>query len=101
MGRVTHVALFTWKPGTTDQQVDEVAEALRALPGLIADIRAFRFGIDAGVSAGNDRFAVVAEFDDLEAYRRYAEDPRHLEVVERLVKPILGTRHAVQFEEAG
>jgi hypothetical protein len=98
---VTHVALFTWKPGTTDQQVDEVADALRALPGLIPDIRAFRFGADAGVSVGNDRFAVVAEFDDLEAYKRYASDPRHRGVIDRLIKPIMGSRHAVQFEEVG
>jgi hypothetical protein len=101
VGRVTHVALFTWKPGTSDQQVEELAHALRRLPALIPELRAFRLGADAGVSVGNDRFAVVAEFDDIDAYRRYASDPRHRDVIDRLVKPILGTRHAVQFEDEG
>ena len=98
---MTHVVLFTWKPGTSDEQVDEVAQGLAGLPGLIPEIRSFRFGADAGVAVGNDRFAVVAEFDDVEAYKRYATDPRHRDVIQRLIKPILGTRHAVQFDGAG
>lgn len=97
MGGVTHVALFTWKPGTSDESVRNLHDALAELPGLIPDIRSFRFGADAGVSVGNDRYAVVAEFDDLDAYRRYAADPRHRDVIDRLVKPLLGTRHAVQL----
>jgi hypothetical protein len=98
MGGVTHVALFTWKPDTTDQQVRTLTDALTALPALIPEIRSFRVGPDAGVSPGNDAYAVVAEFDDLDAFRRYAADPQHLDVIERLVKPMLGTRHAVQVE---
>jgi hypothetical protein len=98
MGGVTHVALFTWKPGTSDAQVQELADALTVLPGHIPEIRSFRLGPDAGVAVGNDRFAVVAEFDDLEAYKRYASDPRHRDVIDRLLKPLLGTRHAVQLD---
>ena len=44
------------------------------------------------------RDAVVAEFDDLDAFNRYAADHKHLDVIERLLKPILSTRHAVQLE---
>ena len=97
MGGVTHVALFTWKPGTTPQQVQELTDALTALPALIPEIRSFRVGPDAGVSPGNDAYAVVCEVDDLDAYRRYAEHPQHRDVIERLAKPLLGTRHAVQL----
>jgi hypothetical protein len=61
MGGVTHVALFTWKPGTHDEQVQQLTDALTALPGLIPDIRLLRVGPDAGVSVGNDRYAVVVE----------------------------------------
>ncbi len=100
MGRVTHVALFTWKPGTSDQQVQEVTDALSALPARIPEIRSFRVGPDAGISVGNDRYAVVADFDDLESYKRYASDPGHREVIDRLIKPILGSRHAVQLDLA-
>ena len=97
MGGVTHVALFTWRPGTTDEQIQQLTDALKTLPALIPEIRSFRVGRDAGVSPGNDAYAVVAELDDLDAYRRYAADPHHREVIDRLLKPILGTRHAVQL----
>ena len=99
MGGVTHVAVFTWKPGTSDEEVRVMQEALAELPQLIPEIRSFRCGADAGLAIGNDRFGVVAEFDDVEAYRRYASDPRHRDVIDRLVKPLLGTRHAVQLVE--
>ena len=98
MGGVTHVALFTWQPGTTDEQIRELTEALTGLPALIPEIRTFRVGPDAGVSPANDAYAVVATFDDLDAFRRYAGDPQHRDVIERLVAPIVATRHAVQLE---
>jgi hypothetical protein len=94
---VTHVALFTWKPGTTDAQIQQLTDALAALPGQIEEIRSYRLGPDAGLAVGNDRFAVIAEFDDLDAYHRYASDPIHRDVIERLVTPIMATRHAVQL----
>lgn len=101
MGGVTHVALFTWKPGTTDQQIRELTDALTALPAAIPEIRSFRVGPDAGVSPGNDAYAVVAEFDDLDAFRRYAADPDHRDIIERLLTPILATRHAAQLAGGG
>lgn len=97
MGRLTHVALFTWKPGTTEAQIAELCEGLAALPGLIPAIRAYRFGRDAGLAEGNVDFAVVAEFDSVEGYRAYAAHPTHLDVIERLLKPIRERRAALQF----
>lgn len=97
MGRLTHVALFTWEPGTTDAQRAELCDGLAALPGLIPAIRSFRFGPDAGLVGGNDEFVVIADFDDVAGFRTYATDPLHVDIVERLIKPILRSRHAVQF----
>ncbi len=89
--------MFTWKPGTSDEEVRVLHEALAELPGLIPEIRSYRSGADAGVAVGNDRYAVVAEFDDLDGYQRYASHPQHRDVIQRLLKPLLGTRHAVQL----
>jgi hypothetical protein len=63
---VRHVVCFRWKEGTTPEQVDEVAAALRELPRLIPEIRSFKYGPDLGVNAGNWDFAVVAEFDSID-----------------------------------
>jgi hypothetical protein len=97
MGKLTHVAVFTWKPGTTAAQVATLCEGLARLPALIPDITGYRLGPDAGLGTATDQFAVVADFDDEAAYRRYATDAHHLDVIERLLKPILASRHAVQF----
>jgi hypothetical protein len=97
MGKLTHVAIFTWKAGTTDAQKAAMSEGLATLPTLLPDIRRYRFGPDADLGTGTDDFVVIAEFDDVDGYRRYASDPRHLEIIERLVRPIIETRHAVQL----
>lgn len=101
MGRLTHVAIFTWAPDATDARRAELCDGLAALPGLIPEIRSYRFGPDAGLVAGNDEFAVVADFDDVDGYRSYAADPHHVDIIERLLKPIVRTRHAVQFPSEG
>ena len=94
-----HVVLFTWKADASDVEIRAFAEGLAALPGRIPEIRSYRFGPDAGLAGGgNDDFALVADFDDAEAYRRYAEHPAHRHVIAELLWPILGGRHAVQYE---
>jgi len=47
MGQLTHIALFTWKAGTTEAQVAALRHGLAALPELIPAIRSYRFGPDS------------------------------------------------------
>ena len=96
--RLTHVALFTWLPGTTDQQLLELSRGLARLPALIPEIRSYRFGPDLGLGEGNFDFAIVAGFDSAEGYRIYAAHPAHVEVITSLIRPIRDRRSAVQFE---
>ena len=97
MGKLTHVALFTFKPGTTDEQVAELSAGLATLPGLIPEIKGYRFGPDAGLADGNVDYGVVAEFDSVEGYRAYAAHPAHRDVIERLIAPIRDRRTGLQF----
>ncbi len=98
MGGLTHAALFTWKQGTTEDEIRHLREGLAALPSLIPEIEAFRFGADAGLVEGNADFGVVAEFADEAAFGAYSAHPAHREVIERRLKPILDRRTAVQLE---
>ena len=94
-----HVVLFSWKRDVSDVELRAFAEGLAALPGKIPEIRSYRFGPDVGLAGGgNDDFALVADFADAEAYRRYAEHPAHRHLIAELLWPILGGRHAVQYE---
>lgn len=94
---IVHVAAFSWKPGTTPEQIAAVQDALSALPSQIPSLRAYHFGADLGVAEGNADFAVVAMFDDVEGWREYAQHPAHLAVLADLVRPHLALRTAAQF----
>ncbi|MGE5287785.1 MAG: Dabb family protein [Micromonosporaceae bacterium] len=93
-----HVVLFTWTPEATADQRRAVAEELRKLPGVIAELRHYDVGPDAGMNPANFDFAVVADFDDREGYLAYRDHPAHRAVVDKHITPILGTRATVQYE---
>ncbi len=95
---VRHVAVFTWKPDTSDDSIRALSEGLAGLPAEIPEIRSYHFGPDAHLGGANDDFAVVADFDDAASFRRYVEHPAHRLVIAELLTPILASRHAVQYD---
>lgn len=95
---ITHVAVFTWIPGVTDEQVAAVEAGLGTLPGRIPTLTSYRFGRDAALSAGNGDFAVVATFDDVDGWRAYDTDAEHSRIRTELIKPLIAQRAAIQFE---
>lgn len=94
---IRHVSCLTFVEGATPQQRVAVLDALATLPGLVPEIRAYAFGPDLGLAGGNADLAIVADFADEEAYRRYAEHPAHLAVLTDHVRPILASRAAAQI----
>ncbi len=95
---IRHVMVFTWLPEATDEQKQRVNAELTALPGLIPEVRAYKFGADHGIGAGNADFAVTADFDDIAAYLVYRDHPAHQKVIAEAMRPIVATRAAVQIE---
>jgi len=92
-----HVVVMRFLAGTPPEAVEAVEAGLAELPARIAEVRAFAFGRDAGLAAGNADLAVVADFDDAAAYASYAAHPAHVELVATRIRPILAERSAVQF----
>ena len=72
-------------------------EALAELPDRIPEIRRYAFGADLGLAEGNYDFAVVGDFDDEDAYRRYAAHPEHQRVIAERIRPLIDSRVAVQI----
>ncbi|MBB3674481.1 Dabb family protein [Modestobacter versicolor] len=93
-----HVVLFTWTEDTDHETREATLAALRRLPEEVGGMTALAVGPDAGLVEGNAHTALVADFPDVEAFRAYAGDARHLEVIAEHVKPHLAGRTAVQYE---
>ena len=96
---IRHVVCFTWAADATPEAIAATERSLRELPDLIPGIRAFSVGPDLGLVPGTADLALVADFDDAEAWQRYQDHPEHQRVVVDHVRPILATRAAVQFTQ--
>ncbi|HSO95669.1 MAG TPA: Dabb family protein [Acidimicrobiia bacterium] len=95
---IRHVVCLTWSVDATPADVEAVRAGLVALPGQIPEIRSYAVGSDLSVVDGNADFAIVADFDDVAAWRRYQEHPAHQAVLTERIRPILASRAAVQHE---
>jgi hypothetical protein len=83
---------------TSDEQKEALRAGLRRLPEIIPEIRAYRFGDDLGLRDDNFDFVVTADFDDLDGYVVYRDNPDHQKAIADLIVPIITARGAVQFE---
>ena len=95
---IRHVVVFTWSDSA---DADRRAAAVRALRGLREDVggmTALTVAEDAGLTEGNASAVLIADFPDVEAFRRYAGDPVHQAVLTEHVRPILAARSAVQID---
>ncbi len=90
--------MFRWTPEATQEQKQRVAAELRRLPALLPVLRAYHVGADLGLFEGNFEFAAVADFDDLEGFRTYRDNPEHRAIIAELIQPIIAQRAAVQYE---
>lgn len=93
-----HVVMFSFADGTTDEQKEAIRDALRRLPEIIPEVRAYRFGDDLGLRDDNFDFVLTADFDDLDGFLAYRDHPDHQKAVAEFIAPTVKRRAAVQFE---
>ena len=92
-----HVVTFQLKSDAPAGQAERICDAINALAANLPEVRSGAAGVDLGLREGNASFAVVATFDDVDAFRVYADHPEHLRVVKELIGPHIDGRHPVQF----
>jgi Stress responsive A/B Barrel Domain len=95
---IRHIVVFRWSESAPSDLNDTLAERLNKLPSLVPEIRDYRCGADARLRDGNFDFGVVADFDDVDAWRVYVANDEHQAAIAELITPNLGTRAAVQLE---
>jgi len=94
---IRHIAVFFWLPEATDDAKQRASAEIAKLPGQMTGLLSYEFGPDAGLVEGNADFAIVADFQDTDAYLAYRNHPAHLEVIQRFIRPISAQRVAVQM----
>lgn len=86
-----------------DAAPERIAEAIRALAGLAAQIPEVRGWYQGETRTGDGDdfdFVLVVDFDDEPAFERYLQHPAHLHVVSNLVRPILASTVRIRCELA-
>jgi hypothetical protein len=95
---IRHVVVFTWSPEADAERRATTLQALRGLRQEVGGMTDLVVADDAGLSDGNADTVLIADFPDVEAFRRYAQDPVHLAVIAEHVRPWLSARSAVQYQ---
>jgi Stress responsive A/B Barrel Domain len=92
-----HVIELRFSEGTTDEQIQQLADGLMGLRDQIGSIRSMRMGKDLRIRADNFEFASLIEFDDESGYLEFRDHPAHQQVVRDLIQPIMAERAGVVF----
>ena len=95
---IRHVVVFTWSAEADADRRRTTVEALRRLREDVGGMTSLDVAEDAGLSDGNADTVLIADFPDVEAFRRYAQDPVHQAVIAEHVRPWLAGRSAVQYQ---
>jgi len=93
-----HIVLLTLTEDAPETSRQAILDGLATLPGRIPSLRSYTFGVDAGINDGNADVVAVADFDDADGYLIYRDHEAHRQVVSDLIKPVLASRAAVQYE---
>jgi hypothetical protein len=80
-----HVVLFRWRPDTSPEEVTEIEDAFRALPGKIPQIAGFEWGRDVSPHPFNQGFThcFVVSFASEADRDTYAVHPEHVAFLDK------------------
>jgi hypothetical protein len=95
---IRHVVVFTWSADADAQRRAASVQALRRLRQDVGGMTSLVVAEDAGLSDGNGDVVLIADFPDVEAFYRYAQNPVHLSVIAEHIRPWLSARSAVQYQ---
>ena len=92
-----HCALFTWNPDVTDGTIAAIKAGLDRLATLDC-VTAYTHGPDAGLREGNFDYAVIGDFETVEAFQEYSSEEGHLALIKDLIIPNISGRAGIQIQ---
>ena len=94
---IRHVALFTWKPDVSEESVAAIRAGLDRLATLDC-VAAYTHGPDAGLREGNFDYAVIGDFETVDAYQEYSSEEGHQALIKDLIVPNISGRAGIQIQ---
>ena len=95
---IRHIAVFFWLADATNGAKERASAEIAKLPGQMTGLLSYEFGPDIGLVEGNADFAIVADFEDADAYLAYRNHPAHQKVIAEAMHPITAQRVGIQLE---
>ena len=92
-----HVVTFQLSSDAPAGQAERICEAINALATTLPEVRSGGAGADLGLREGNASFAVSLVFDDVDAFKVYADHPEHVRIIKEMIAPNIDSRSPVQF----
>lgn len=93
-----HIVLLTFNTEVTAAQKDAWRAAVRDLCETSSEVLSFTLGDNIGSGPNHHDSALVADFNDVAAFRRYIGSSAHMEYVENHARHVVGNIAAIQHE---
>lgn len=92
-----HIVLLTFKSEASAAERAAVRTAVEAFRAQVPEVRSLVCGDNVGSGPNHHDMALIVDFDDLAAFRRYLESPAHRAYVEGSAK-VVAKNAAIQHE---
>ena len=93
-----HIVLVSFKSEASEDQIAAWREAVTDLCKTSAEILSFSLGENVGRGPNHHDAALVADFEDIGAFRRYVGSDAHTAYVEHHARPVVDKLAAIQHE---
>lgn len=93
-----HIVLVSFKPEVSADQIEAWREAVAGICETSADVLSFSLGRNIGSGPNHHDAALVADFEDIEAFRRYVGSDAHKAYVEDHARHVTAKLAAIQHE---
>jgi len=94
---ILHLAVFTWKPGVSDDDVVALTSALRVMADGIPELVSYECGENLRLRPGGADYACAAIVADQAGLDAYLDSESHKAVYEQFLGRMLESRMAAQL----
>jgi hypothetical protein len=95
---IQHLALFTFKTGTTDDEIAELTRHLTEMAAGIPELRGYHAGPNLRLRPSDADYAVSAVVDDEAGLTAYLDSDAHKAVYDAILGRLVERRQAAQLD---